>query len=330
MNKEELLQELSAKISIGEISREEVLSRFDFVETAITQTDNKATRRFLNFSMTKMLYVLGATVVVIGIIIFIVQIWGDIASLGRIAITLGFGLLMAAIGSALLKQKSEDGIGAIFHLVGGVLIPLGVAVTLYELKIYSVSPWSLAVIFGIVSLFYLLLSVIHKHPVLTFFTIFNGTTFIYLLFDLILDGPYYRYDDLYAYLTMVVGASYLFLAYAFRQGWNNKLFGLLCFFGSVGFLGAVFSQVFDSVLFQLFYFLILFGALFLSVYMKSRIILSVGTLFLVIHISYITSKHFADSVGWPISLVILGFVFIGLGYVSFSVNRKYIKGNKLI
>ena len=125
---------------------------------------------------------------------------------------------------------------------------------------------------------------------------------------------------------MAIGASYLLLAHAFRSGWNKHLIGALYFFGITGFLGATFSQVFDSVPWQLLYFLIVLGGLFLSVYMRSRSILVMSTLFLIAHVSYITSEYFADSLGWPISLVILGFVFIGLGYASVTINKKYIKG----
>ena len=71
-----------------------------------------------------------------------------------------------------------------------------------------------------------------------------------------------------------------------------------------------------------------FGGVFLSVYMKSRSVLIASTLFLVAHVVYITSEYFADSLGWPISLVLLGFVFIGLGYGSVTINKKYIKGER--
>jgi len=224
-----------------------------------------------------------------------------------------------------LKQKPEDNIGPIFHFIGGMLIPGGALVTLYELEVDFVS-WPVAITFGGIFAFYLLLNAIHKHPILTFFTIANGTAFIYLLVGALVEGRYYNHEDLYAYLTMTIGASYLFLAHAFRSGWNKYLIGALYFFGSGGFLGAAFSRVFDSVPWQLLYFLIVFGGLFLSVYMKSRIILVISTLFLIAHISYITSEYFANSVGWPISLVILGFVFIALGYISVAINKKYIKG----
>ncbi|MDO8569418.1 MAG: hypothetical protein Q7R89_01375 [bacterium] len=322
MNKEELLQELSTKISKGEISREEVTSRFGF-STVMTQAEIKE-EYFSHFSVSKMLYVLGAAIVVIGIVFFISQIWDDIGSFGRILVTLGLGFLIVAIGSVLLKSKPEENIGTVFHFIGGMLIPGGAIVTLNELNVDFVSLWPVAITFGAIFVFYLLLNFIHKNAILTFFSIANGTAFIYLTVGAIVDDPFYQHEDLYAYLTMVIGASYLLLGYAFRDGWNKKLIEVLYFFGITGFLGAAFSQVFDSVSWQMLYTLIVIGGLFLAVYMKNRSILVMSTLFLIAHISYITSEYFANSLGWPISLVILGFIFIGLGYVSININKKYI------
>lgn len=273
-----------------------------------------------------MLYVLGAAIVIIGIVVFVAQIWEDMSSLGHIVVTLGLGLLFAAIGSMLFKQKLENDIGAIFHFIGGVLIPSGAIVMLNEFEVDFVSLCPVAITFGVIFVFYLLLNAIHKHPILTFFAIANGTAFIYLFVEALVTGQNYSYKDLYAYLTMVIGMSYLCLAHAFRDGWNKKLLGLLYFFGSGGMFGAAFSQVFNSPAWQLFYFLLVLGGLCLSVYMKSSSILVLSTVFLIAHVSYITSVYFADSLGWPISLVILGFVFICLGYSLVVINKKYIKG----
>lgn len=322
MNKEELLQELSVKISTGEISREEIADSFSIATTTpapVVQENSKVTTLF---SVTKMLYILGAAIVLIGIFIFIFEIWDIIGSIGHISVTLGLGLLIAAIGSMLLKSKPDENIGSVFHFIGGMLIPGGALVTLSEFSVDPVSLWPIAITFGIIFVFYLLLNFVHKNPVLTFFAIANGTAFVYLLVGSIMDRSFP--EDLFAYLTMVMGISYLLLAHAFCDGWNKKLIGALYFFGIIGFLGAAFSQVFDSVLWQLLYFIILTGCLALSVYLKSRIILAVSTLFLIAHVSYITGEYFADSLGWPISLIMLGFVFIGLGYFSFNINKKYI------
>ena len=324
MNKEELLQEISNKISTGEISREEAVSRFGFAPAMQSEVKAENLKNSTPFSVTKMLYVLGAAIVVIGIVIFVHQIWYDIGSFGRIAVTLGLGFLITAIGSMLLKSKPDQNIGTVFHFIGGMLIPGGAVVTLSELNVDFVSLWPVAITFGVIFAFYLLLNSVHKNAILTFFAIANGTAFVYLLVEAIVDGPFYRHEDLYAYLTMVIGANYLLLARAFRDGWNKKLIGVLYFFGITGFLGAAFSQVFDSVPWQMLYFLIVIGGLFLAVYVRNRSILVMSTLFLIAHVSYITSEYFADSLGWPISLVILGFIFIGLGYISVNINKKYI------
>ena len=325
MNKKELLQEISNRISTGEISREEVISHFGFANTVENKEEGNKVNTY--FSVTKMLYVLGAAIVVIGIIIFVSQIWNDIGSFGRILVTLGLGFVTAASGSVLLKNKPEEYLGAVFHFIGGVLIPGGALVTLSELSTGVDRPWVVALTFGIIFGFYLLLNAIHKNAVLTFFTIVNATATIYLIINAIVGGPsegWFDIRDVYAYTTMAIGVSYLFLAQSFQDSWNKILISSLYFFGITGFLGVAFSQVFDSGIWQILYFVIVIGGLVLSVIMKSRIILIMSTLFLIAHVSYITSEYFADSIGWPISLVILGFVFIGLGYVSISINKKYI------
>lgn len=328
MNKSELLQELSAKLNAGEISREEVMSKLNFAPS--TQASNiESKRKHWHFSITKLLYVLGAAIVLIGVIIFIAQIWDGIGSIGRISVTLGLGLLIAAMGSVLLKQKPEDDIGAIFHFIGGMLIPGGAVVTLSELG--TDGDWAFAITFGVIFVFYLLLNATHKHAILTFFTIANGTATIYLVLNAISGGPFIgllEIGDLYQYLTMAIGASYLLLAYTFRDSWNDRLIGVLHFFGSAGLLSAAFWQILDSVLWQLLYLPIVLGGLWMSVYMKSRSILVVSTLSLIGYVSYITGEYFADSIGWPISLVILGFIFIGLGYASITINKKYIEGDR--
>src|SRR3989338_3543856 len=189
MNKEELLQELSTKISTGELSREEVISRLNFAP-AIQQESGGGIKRFSHFSVTKMLYALGAAIVIIGIIIFVGQIWDDIGSFGRISVTLGLGLLITAIGSMLLKNKPEEKLGSVFHFIGGMLVPGGALVTLSELSTGVDHPWVVAITFGVVFAFYLLLNAIHKNAILTFFAIANGTATVYLVLNAVVGGPF--------------------------------------------------------------------------------------------------------------------------------------------
>ena len=85
MHKEELFRELSQKISTGEVTREEVASRFNFsIGESSSQPKDPS-----NFSMNKVMYVLGGIIVVIGVAIFTYQVWEDLGSFSRIMITLG-------------------------------------------------------------------------------------------------------------------------------------------------------------------------------------------------------------------------------------------------
>lgn len=333
MNKEEFLQELIIKINTGEITHQEILDKIGLNNPASTiqvssEISSEKTNKFFRFSVTKMLYVLGAVVITVGIIIFVGQIWIDIGSFGRIIVTLILGLFIAFLGSILLKQKPQDSLGAVFHSIGGILIPVGVFVTLNEFASSYFSLWPITIAFGFVFIFYWFLIFIHKHSVITFFTIAEGTMFLYLLLGAIFESFAYSadyFDQAYVYLTVFIGASYFLLAHSFKEGWNKKLVGTLCFFGSAFSLGGAFWHATNSILWQLFYPLFVSGVLYLSIYMKSKSILFMSTIFTIIYISYITSKYFAGSLGWPISLVILGFLFIGLGYFSLEINRRYIK-----
>lgn len=325
MDKNELFRELSRKISTGEVTPEEVgmLLRGPSPEVRSIKTPAKHS----HFSVTKMLYALGAAIVVIGIVILIGQIWDEIGPFGRISVTLGLGVVFTAIGSILLKQKPQDHIGPIFHFIGGLLIPGGAIVTLLEFEV--VGDWTVAITYAVLALFYLLLALFHKHAVLTFFAIANATVAMYLFLGAIVGGPFrgwFGIVDIYQYMTMAISICYLLLGYGFRGGWNKRLVRVMYILGIIGFLGAAYSQVFNSPIWQLLYFLIVIGALFLSVYFRSRGILTITTLFLIAYVSYITGQYFADSIGWPVSLVILGFVFIALGYASITINNKYIKG----
>jgi hypothetical protein len=321
MTKEELLKELGAKIATGEIQKSEIAA-WTGIQNDPLNAPKLASEKV---SVNKMLYFFGAAIVTIGIIIFVGQIWGDIGAPGHILVTLGLGLAFALSGSMLMKKRPEEKIGQVFHSIGGILIPAGAMVAISELEIEASSVmWPVAITFALISLFYLFLNTKQKHPVLTLFIIANGTAAMYAALAAIQGGSFFSGSDNYAYLTMALGISYILIGKSFLSTWNQSLTRALYFLGSAGFYAAAFSQVFGSPLWQLIYFLLLFGGLILSVELKSRSILITSTLFLIAHVSYITGKYFADSIGWPFALILLGFIFIGLGYMSLKISRRYI------
>ena len=318
MNNKELIDLLNQRILQGEISRDDVIS-------ALKDEKGETGDNGWSFSITKVLYVLGAVIVILGLIIFVQELWDDIGSWGRVGVTLGLGLLMAMIGSGLMKKMPKEQLGTVFHLIGGILVPTGSLVALYELGTKTTSIWPVTWAIFMVFVFYLFLAWNHRHWVLSFFSIVNGTAFLYLLVGSLEESRLIFIDDLYVYLTMILGVTYIFMAKAFKDGFNNALVGVLLFVGSASIYIAGFDRLVDSGMWQFLYLLILMAGIYLSIEMKSRSVLFVVTVALLGYVGFITSKYFADSLGWSVSLVLLGFAFIGLGYGSIQINRKFIK-----
>jgi hypothetical protein len=325
MNSEELLQTLKQKVESGEMTREQIMTQlnFDAKVSAATQANTG-----WQWSFSKILYFLGGLVVLAGVLFLVGQIWEDLGSFGRIFITLGLGLMFAGSGSFLWRSDSIGGkrLGSVFHVIGGLLIPSGTLVMLDELFLSTGSPWPVATVFGVMTIWYAVLNAYHKHVLLAFFALANGTIFLYAFMNALVDESLITLsgDTLNAYLTMFIGLGYLLCSQAFQHTRNEKLVSWLNLFGTLGFFGAAFSRVFDSGFWQVLFVLLVAGGVVWAVLKKSRAILAVSTCFLLAHLSYITGAYFADSIGWPIALIVLGFLFIGLGYASLSISKKYI------
>lgn len=320
MLNEELLKELEQKISSGELGKSEVLTRLKDV-LDVEEVQKKP--RF--FSVTRVFYAFGAALVLVGVLFLVGLVWSDLGAVGRVVMTLGAGLLFAIAGSVLLIQKPEHLVGSIFHAIGGVLIPIGGVVLVNELGAFLSSSWLYAQAFGVIAVFYLALHMVHRKNILTFFAIANFTAFLYLFSWAMLKGiktpPAYFYN----YLTMVVGLVYMYAAYEFRKIFHRYLFRLLCFFGAFGFLMAGFVRAQENDLWFVIYFLFLGVGMAASYFLKSSMVMFLSMLFFVFHLIYITSEFFVDSIGWPVSLVVLGIIIIILGYFSIELNRKILK-----
>jgi hypothetical protein len=65
--------------------------------------------------------------------------------------------------------------------------------------------------------------------------------------------------------------------------------------------------------------------IFLSTYVRSRVLILTGTVSMLSYISYYTAEHFANTVGWPITLVIIGIALIFISSLAIRLNNKFIK-----
>jgi hypothetical protein len=327
MNNQELLAELQDKLERGELHPDSVrkLLPKDLELVPLEESGAKAAgeeQATSYFTTTRLLYIVGGIFIVLGVLYLVSQLWGDLATTNRIMITLGLGVIFAGLGSALMIFSPDKDLGNVFHVIGGFLIPGGALVTLDELGVRSSSTWPVALTIAVVFVFYVLLVLYHKKVVLSFFAFANGSALLYLLLDSIMPSAS---ADEFAYLTMAVGASYVIYGYLFSEGWNDRLTPFLYFFGPAGFYLAGFSEVVGTRFMEMLYPFLAFGGLVLAlIVLNSRIVLLLSTGAVIAYIIYITAEYFADSIGWPVALILLGFIIIGVGYVSIALNRKYL------
>jgi len=91
------------------------------------------------------------------------------------------------------------------------------------------------------------------------------------------------------------------------------------FFGTAYWLGGAFAVLHETS-FEVLYIALSSIGIYSSLLLRSRASLAVSIIFLISYISYFTHEHFEDTVGWPLMLVLLGFMMLGAGvfYVRFS------------
>ena len=59
--------------------------------------------------------------------------------------------------------------------------------------------------------------------------------------------------------------------------------------------------------------------------LHSRTLLFVATAAILAYTGWFTSEHFADSIGWPLALIMFGLVMIGLSALAVRIDRDYVR-----
>jgi len=60
-----------------------------------------------------------------------------------------------------------------------------------------------------------------------------------------------------------------------------------------------------------------------STALRSRTLLATATIATLSYIAYFTGEHFADTIGWPLTLIALGLLLIGMSAFAFRLGRSY-------
>jgi hypothetical protein len=64
---------------------------------------------------------------------------------------------------------------------------------------------------------------------------------------------------------------------------------------------------------------------YLGVWARSRALNLATTIAFLAYTAYFTSRYFADSIGWPIALILIGLSMIGISAASLQIDRNYLR-----
>lgn len=306
--KDDVLQDIVALMQHNKITLAEVSRALDDASTQMSAAPASV--------LSKLFGYIGGIFVFAGIGVFISMYWDDFSSASRVIVTLGTGLIAFVMGLFCLSEQKYERVATPLFLIASVLQPTGIMVMLDEYSSGGDVRHGLLFMAA-----YMLVQQgatfwAKQRTVLAFSAIIFGCIFFANLFDL------WDLDE--KLIGTVIGSSLLCLAYAIQRSKHMAIAPFWYFVGAVLLLWSIFEWV-EGSLFEPIYLGMTAFMIFLSTFVRSRTLLLVGTLAMLIYIGYYTAEHFANTVGWPIALVIIGIALIGLSALAIRLNNQYIK-----
>jgi hypothetical protein len=324
MDKRSLLDAVSELAAAGELSEAELIAAF---RGGTSEDDTERVARHTRYS--RVLYFIGGGVVITGIVALIGQIWNDLGAAMHIVVTLGSGLAAYVVGVLLSSRKWLGAAGPAFFLISALVLPLGMVVTLDEA---GISPegygWQSLIALLLMGAFLAAYLIFRANSVLVYAIIYATWLFFGVTSWLVGPNPIFDEVEFLEYRILGLGLAYLVLGYAFEGTEREALSGALYGFGCLGFLGAALAlggwEPSQNVFWELVFPGLVFSVLYASVHLKSKALLTFGSLFLGAYLVKITSEYFSDSLGWPLALVLAGLMLMGVGYLTLHLKRRYL------
>lgn len=313
-SKQEVIAGIKALRANGTLSEHEVLA-------ALSGGEKKASR------MAEILYYIGGAIVCIGVAVLVSQQWENLPTLARIVSTLGVGLAAYVTATLLMSRAQTAKVSLGFWLIAGAVLPIGLFVTFYEGGYAVASAGVSSLIFALLFITYLLSHLIHRKVILLLFTTIYGVALFFVFTSFQVAGnPIFVEPEFSEYRFLLTGISLFLLGYFVRTKPEQALTGTLYAAGSLAFLGSALAlggfKPEQHVFWELVFPLLAFAAILGSVQLRSKSLLTIGSLSLMAYIIKITMEYFSESLGWPLALVIAGLLIIGVGYGSLRVSKQ--------
>ena len=119
----------------------------------------------------------------------------------------------------------------------------------------------------------------------------------------------------------IVGVSLVIFSYVIQRTPYNIICGFGYFVGNISLLWMSFDLL-QHTFFEISYIGITCYMVYVSTIVRSRSILATSTIAMFLYLAYFTKKHFLNSIGWPISMMLLGVIFFGISGLALKINNR--------
>jgi hypothetical protein len=283
--------------------------------------------------ISKILNYIGGTLIFFGICYWLSYNWYFLTAVGRIIFTLGMACWVLSMAVSLTKQTNHPTSSGALFMLGGLLLPVGISVTLNALGLDGNLDIVKIIVPAICFITFLVLELRYQREILLLFCVIFGSSFflagIHFLNN---NGVWFPIDNIICYEMLVLGIAYLLLGYGISFT-NNGLSGLLCFLGDLlillasFYMAGLFMGSSANELWEVLAPLILLASFLLYVPIKNKALLSLSVVFLIIYITRLTYKfsYLFGSLGWPIILIVLGILLMLTAFILVSIQLWLLK-----
>lgn len=326
MDKNEIVNLVSDAVSRKIVNKNDLEVAYD-KGMAIVADGKRDAVMTKKLSAEEILYYIGGAIVFLGIDILLWQNWSTLSFFTKMLATLGSGVAAYFIGIMLSRYEKLDAAGSAFYLIFALITPVGLYIMLDNAGFPMSDASTVSLVAGaMVAVCLASFYVLKKNVFILFSIIFGTALFFSMTQDMFGDYMNDAETEFYAWRMMTVGVIYIALGRWFVNTVRKSLVGFLNGFGIIFLLGGVMTMGGnDTVMDKIWSWVAPFAslaAIFLSTRFSSKAFLTLGTLFLVLSIFRITADFFANSIGWPLALVLAGIMMMGAGYLYFHLRKS--------
>lgn len=307
-NKQDALQDILQIAQAHKITMADISDAFAHRNQLRKRTDSE--------NISKLFAYIGSILVFSGVCIFLSMQWAQMSSAMHLLASLGCGFIIFLIALTTTKNARYEKASTPLFLIAFALESWGLSILVSDFGISHDTHHEI-----IFASFLMLIQQgcafwWSRKTVLALTSVISFCALCITTLSL--------FGVLNQYFWTALGILLLKIGYDFERTPQKSLSPAAMFAGGILVLSGTFSIV-NFLEIEILYLGVSALMIFVSVAVRSKILLALSTLAMVSYISYFTANNFANTVGWPVSLMVIGAALIGFGALAVRLNEKYMR-----